>query len=301
MRLRVVGTLLVGVGFATSRAHAADPTKKECIDANVQGQAQQQAGKFRAARTALQLCASSACPASVRDDCASRLDALEKVIPSVVFLAKDPSGHEFTDVSVKIDGEPLADRLDGTALAVDPGQHTFTFELQGRPTFTHSLMVHEGDRAIHERVVVPAETVPAAMPEPAPPAPIAPTQPVTVETPVVTPVAPSSAGQGQRVAGIVLSAVGVAGLGVGGVLGALTGVSWSSSKDNCNLTQCPNRAQALSDRDAALTMATGSNIAFAAGGVLLAAGIVVFLTAPHGGRTVGVLPNAGGATLVGSF
>ena len=120
-------------------------------------------------------------------------------------------------------------------------------------------------------------------------------------------------GRGQRVAGVVLGAVGLAGLGVGAVFGALTIHDWSSSQSECTSpTDCADHGAATQDRDRAETASTISTVGFITGGVLLATGVVAWLTSPQGGgdsvsaaASVRLSPTAapGGAalSLTGSF
>jgi len=243
-RLRGV-TLIAGVlafgTFTVSSARADAPSKRECIDANAQAQLQQKDGKLRAAQTSLRLCTSPSCPAVVRDDCAQRLDALERVLPSLVFEVKDGSGADLTAVRVSLDGQLLAEKLDGTALAVDPGDHAFTFEVAGRSPVTMKLVIREGDRARRERVLIG----PAIAPRPAPVVVVAPTPAVAVEEPKDPPGEPAAdlgmPGSAQRTVGVVVAVGGVVGLGVGGLLAGLASSSWSSSQTNCSAPNvCPN-------------------------------------------------------------
>ena len=41
--------------------------------------------------------------------------------------ARDAKGEDLTEVRLTIDGETVAERLDGRALTLDPGTHTFRF------------------------------------------------------------------------------------------------------------------------------------------------------------------------------
>jgi hypothetical protein len=80
----------------------------------------------------------------------------------------------------------------------------------------------------------------------------------------------------------VTGAAGVAGLAVGGALGGLARSRWSTALAGClggDRTRCS--APAIADGHTASTLATGSTIAFVAGGAALAAGVVVALTAPR--------------------
>lgn len=113
----------------------------------------------------------------------------------------------------------------------------------------------------------------------------------------------------QKVLGLVVGGVGVAGLAVGGVFGLLTSSSYSSQKDNCASPEtCANREGALSDHDSAVTNGTISTIGFIGGGALLVGGAVLFLTAPKAsssstGLTVApsVTASEGGFSVRGVF
>jgi hypothetical protein len=57
----------------------------------------------------------------------------------------------------------------------------------------------------------------------------------------------------------------------------------------------PEGSPAFAQRDSAVTWATVSTVTFVAGGALLAAGAVLYFTAPKGaGPSVGVAPAPGG-------
>jgi hypothetical protein len=131
----------------------AAPSKAECVAANSSAQDLRRAGKLRAAREKLVTCVDSACPGPVREDCAERLQEIDKVAPSVVFDAKDSIGNDLSAVVVTMDGEPLAEKLDGSALPVDPGKHTFRFESRGVKT-EKTLLIHEGEKDRRERIAL---------------------------------------------------------------------------------------------------------------------------------------------------
>ena len=64
-----------------------------------------------------------------------------------MFVAKDSTGHDLTDVHVFEDTHSLADKIDGRSLAVDPGSHAFRFERAGSDPVTVTVVVHEGEHA----------------------------------------------------------------------------------------------------------------------------------------------------------
>jgi hypothetical protein len=252
-----------------------------CIDANAKAQELRRDGKLGAARVELNRCVNRACPGMVRDDCARRLDEVDRVQPTVVFSAKDGDGNDISAVTVSVDGRKLAEHLDGTALAVDPGAHTFTFESSSQPPVTRRFVVHEGEKGRIESIVIgtptarasstPATTTLAATP--------------LATTPVVGSPPPSDvkSGQAQRLGGFVVGGVGVAGLAAGGVFGFLAMSKWHDSQNECGAVCLQqNRPAAVSDHDKAVTFGSVSTAAFIGGGVLLVTGGVLVLTAPHG-------------------
>jgi hypothetical protein len=84
----------------------------------------------------------------------------------------------------------------------------------------------------------------------------------------------------QRIAGLVIGATGLAGLGVGGVFGALALGAYGDSEEGPCDAQNRCTSEGLELRDTADVDATVSTIGFIAGGVLVAGGVVLVLTAP---------------------
>src|SRR3954466_9445241 len=115
------------------RAVAADPTTGDCLTANDKSISLRNEHKLLGARTQLLVCAASSCPAEIRKECTRRIDLINASLPTVVFEAKDGSGNDLSAVTVKMDGELLADKLEGTAISLDPGAHSFTFDAVGQP------------------------------------------------------------------------------------------------------------------------------------------------------------------------
>jgi hypothetical protein len=116
---------------AARPARAADPTMSECLSANESAIKLRGDHKLRQARDQALTCSASTCPGEVRETCQLRVRDLNAAIPTIVFLAKDAAGQDIVAVKVLMDGEPIGDRLDGTAIAVDPGQHKFSFGAPG--------------------------------------------------------------------------------------------------------------------------------------------------------------------------
>lgn len=275
--------LLALIMSAAGPARATGPTTSQCLEANETAITLREQHKLKAARDQSLVCATPTCPGAVRDACQGRVKDLTSTIPTIVFEVKDAAGHELLEVRVTMDGERAADRLDGSALTLDPGSHQFTFEAAGQPTTTQPFLLHDGDRNRHLAVTL------------GPPAP----------TPVATDPVPTDpsrqAGHGRRVAGVVVGSAGLAAVAAGGVFGCLGFSSWSSAN-----AACPTRnncsAAAVSDRSSAVTFATVSNIGFIAGGLLVATGVTIYLTAPKDGAPAAALQvMPGGVSLAGRF
>lgn len=82
----------------------------------------------------------------VRRDCAQWQSEVIAMLPSVVFGAKDKQGRDLFDVTVSMDGEILVRKLDGKSVNVDPGPHTFKFEVAGAPPVVERALVKEGEK-----------------------------------------------------------------------------------------------------------------------------------------------------------
>jgi hypothetical protein len=302
-RFRCVAPLLFTAFFASPKV-LADVTKEQCIDANGQGQELRREGKLSAAREQLRRCASSSCPAMVQDDCTKRLDDLERAQPAIVFDAKDGAGHDVSIVKVTMDGRPLVDKLDGTPLDVDPGEHLFAFILPDRPPVTQTFVLKEGDKERRERVVLGA-AIPPGTSETAPPS----QQSAPSLTP--RPGGDSGAGMGmQKKLGLGAGGIGVAGIAVGSVFGLMTLSEASQQEADCaSATNCAHPSQAASEHSKATTDRTLSMVGFIAGGALLVGGAVLFFTArpssrPHAATALVVPrvgPTGGGISLSGWF
>jgi hypothetical protein len=298
-----LGALLTGLTVSLLAVSAtADVTKEQCVDANGQGQQLRREGKLAAAREQLRLCMKPKCPAIVRDDCTKRLDELEKAQPTIAFTAKDASGADITAIKVTVDDQPLASKLDGTALPVDVGEHTFTFEAPGEPVVTRKLVLTEGEKGRREAITIG---------QAAPP-------PVPARAPIETAAAPAPAndagGPGARkVVGLSVGGAGVVALGVGAAFGFM-----AISKKNQQTTDCPDAAtcttdghsRALDDHSSGMTDSTLSTVGFIAGGALLVGGAILFFTGGHGAGAAessafqvapSVGPGSGGMLVRGAF
>jgi hypothetical protein len=262
-------------------------------------------------RKELRACASPSCKAWMTKDCAQWLGEVEQRIPTVVLEAKGPDGRDVTDVTVTVDGAPIATQIDGAAIEMNPGPRTFVFTAaDGSHAEVHAL-VREGTKA---QPVTAVFTKTAEPPGPGP-APVG-----STVAPAATGGLTSALAEGEpshraplRTVGWAVGGVGVAGLVVGSIFGAVAISKNNESKANahCDANNlCDAAGKSL--RDDALNAATASTAAFIAGGVLVAVGVVLVIAAPHGDSgshgaaarleiTPAVGPGSAGLALGGTF
>jgi hypothetical protein len=197
------------------------------------------------------------------------------------------------------DGRVVPGEELGLPVPVDPGEHTVVVSGPGRnaKTLTARLGPDQPSAVIDIDGLEPA-SVPAT---PAvPPAPTTSALAPGGPSPAPPPVSADGGGATtRRWMGVGVGGAGVVGLGVGAVLGLLAKgqLDQSNQPGGCDATDHCS-AQGLSDRKAAEGLATGATVALVAGGAALAAGAVLYLTAPRGASKVGVVvapvPAAGG-------
>jgi hypothetical protein len=223
-------------------------------------------------------------------------------------------------LSILRDGLPVSIDELGLSVPVDPGDHAVIVSAPGHVQKTFNP--HLGPEAPNATVRVdglddaavapapaPASATPLAAPAAAPGAAAAP-GPAPASAPPATPEAPTTGGDSGktlRIAGIVGMGVGAVGLGLGAVFGVLAKSALDGSNNGpCNATDHCTPA-GLSDRQDASNKATLSTVFFVAGGVIGAAGGVVYLVAPKGTSTSAVtvapapMAGGGGALLSGTF
>jgi hypothetical protein len=140
--------------FGERVALAADPTTADCLAAADRFADLRPQHKLREARDKLLICSAATCPGDVRQECGRRLDEINALMPTIVFETKDGAGNDIAAVRVTMDGQLLATRLEGVALSIDPGEHSFTFEVAGHAPVAKSIVIREGEKDRRERIVV---------------------------------------------------------------------------------------------------------------------------------------------------
>jgi hypothetical protein len=267
-RLALLAALL-GIGVPSS-AHAQEKmTAAACIAANESAGPLRKAGKLRDARARLRSCSSADCPGSVRKDCLSGAMQADLDVPTITFSVQDSSGSDLSAVKVALDGQSLAERLDGKALDVDPGEHVFRFEAVGEPVVEKKLGIIEGQKNRIERVQLGE------------PKPVAPVAILAVPPPAARATNP------RRTLGLAVGGTGLVLLAGGAVAGLIATAEWSAAKTACGPAfpvSCINPATAGSDHSATLAASTVADIALGLGGVAVVTGVALVLLPPPEGE-----------------
>ena len=200
--------------------------------------------------------------------------ALRPRVPRLTLRVTSPA----PGLTVARDGRAVAVPANAVEETLDPGSHTVEATAPGRNAWRTTFVVGPGDA---RTVDIPALAPTAAAAEPAP--------------------APTSGGR-QRPVGFVAGGVGVAALAFGAVAGLIAINGRSDAESKCPSYPTRGTAEGTAANDRAQDWATGSTIAFVAGGVLVAAGVTLVVTSP---RTTGmasrVVATPGGLELRGTF
>jgi hypothetical protein len=145
VRLACLTACIASGGPARAQEADLDGQKIVCREAYANAQLHRQRGELLAARNDLRTCGSETCPAIVQTDCVPWLSEVEASIPTLVLEAR-ADGDAIFEVRVKLDGEPVAERLDGRPIPLDPGTHTLIFDTKGRPTLEQHIIVRAGEK-----------------------------------------------------------------------------------------------------------------------------------------------------------
>ncbi|MCU0659013.1 MAG: hypothetical protein MUF64_28290 [Polyangiaceae bacterium] len=139
------GALAAILGAPTLALGGPAEEKKACLSSYESAQELRRNGSLLASREQMAICARPVCPKSLAADCTRWIEEVQSTIPTVVIEGRDRADRETTAVRVLVDGKPLAERLDGRAIEVDPGPHAFRFEHDGKQQ-EQQVVIREGER-----------------------------------------------------------------------------------------------------------------------------------------------------------
>lgn len=249
--------------------------------------------------------ANAAGKADVEKNAVIRATALEPVLAKLTITLA--SGSDVPGLQVSRDGVALGHAEFGLQIPIDPGVHRIEATAPKKKPWSGQVEVAPKQTDASVTITLAAEDQPATAgtagaagsaqgavaPPPPPPPDSAP--------------ASGSDGRTQRTLGWVGIGLGAAGLVVGSVFG-ITAISKAheATNDGCSGSKCtgPNAPAGLTATTDGQHAATAADVGFIAGGVVLAAGAVLLITAPSG-HGVHVAPTVGrssaGLTLAGEW
>jgi serine/threonine-protein kinase len=224
-----------------------------------------------------------------------RAAALEPTLPKLTIDVAPSVSAAAPGLEVARDGAVVGRAVWGTPVPVDPGTHTLVARAAAHKTWQATVAVESGGRATVTVPLLPPERAPdapsrsASAPANAPEPPVPSTGKAYTRAPAVGAGATQEpAGASQRTWGVVTGSVGLGAVGVGLVLGwiAKSHLDDSNANDHCS---ADNRCDVTgtTDRHEALDTAMASTLTCIAGGVFLAAGVVLYATAPPAQRPRG--------------
>jgi hypothetical protein len=190
-----------------------------------------------------------------------RLQRLEPRLSRITFEVPSPTP---SDLQVQLDTTGLGPATWGTAVPVNPGAHTLVVSASGRRTFTQVVEAPPEGQSVTVRIP-PGERTGAII-NVAPPH----GEPAVTEA--------RSTWTTQRWWGVGVGAIGVLGIGLGTVFGVQAKVDYDLARIGCAGSHCSQAGVDLGNE--AYALGNVSTVAFTAGAALLAAGIVLFATAP---------------------
>jgi hypothetical protein len=231
-------------------------TAQACNAAYERAQVARAGRKLRAARDELLVCSQSKCPGAITADCGPWLREVESTLPSVVVVARDPSGNDVPAVKVSVDGAVLAARLGGVPLEVDPGEHRFVFEPERGQRVEQTLLINVGEKSRLVQVTIRPDG-PAADKAPSP--------------------EPAAETRGSLWPGLLAGTLGL------GSLGASFGLYFVAKGQLNHLrTTCAPGCPAA-DVSSVRTLGIASDVTFGAGLAGLGASVLLFVLRPSSG------------------
>lgn len=211
-----------------------------------------------------------------------------------VRIVVPPEVKALDGLVVKVNDQPAQPELFDAGIPVDKGSVNVVASATGKLDRTQTVTV-DRDKQTLEVTLLPLDAAPA---EPS----VQPAPTTTHEEKAVVTTTPRDDGRSQRTVGYVVGGVGAAALATGTVFGILA--SSASGGATCS-GPCPEGSpeldRARGDYDRANTFGWVSNIAIGAGLVGVAAGVVLYVTAPRAATptalTISPRPLLGGAGL----
>jgi tetratricopeptide (TPR) repeat protein len=233
----------------------------------------------------------------------------DKLEPDLAYLTVTVAPEALVPgLVVRRSSEVIKPDLYGVSIPADPGEINIEASAPGYESQSSKTTLSARDRrtvTIPALKAVPGSTPPRDEVKPEPPTSSQSSMALPHES--ITPEAPPSRSNAGRVVGVVIGGVGLVGVGIGSYFGVRAYQKNRDAKDDyrCSGDVCLDPG-GLSLTDEARDQARLSNIAFAAGGGLLALGIVIYAVSPSQSQSgLSVAPsiasNGAGLSVQGGF
>jgi len=223
-------------------------------------------------------------------------DRIAKLEPQLSYLTIEvaEATRGLPGLKIKRDGADTGLGIIGASVPADPGPSKIDVTAPDHESFSVTVRVQQG---AHQTVLIPSlaatqgpppevAAVAAAQPQQQKPA-----EPAAPPPPPPAPVDENPGGT-QRVIGLVLGGAGLVGVGLGTYFGLSAIDKDKKADEKCTPTLCQEKAD-YDNADSAKSLATASTVTFAIGGGLIAAGAIVFFTAPSKTSSVSLSPLIG--------
>jgi len=225
-------------------------------------------------------------------------DRIAKLEPQLAYLTIEVSEttRSLPGLRLRRDGTETGVGIIGAAVPADPGTSKIEVTAPDHESFSVTVRVQPG---AHQTVLIPTLAATPQGPRPvaaaavvaAPPLAPPPAKPAPPPPPPA-PAADDNPGGTQRVIGLILAGGGLVGVGLGTYFGLSAIAKEERADANCTPTLCQETAD-FENSDAAQSAATASTVSFAIGGGLIAAGAVIYFTAPSKSASVSLAPMVG--------
>ena len=236
--------------------------------------------------------ASAAGNAQREKEARARAAALRPTLSELV-IDVSPAAKALSGLEVTRDGERVGPAQWNVAIPADAGEHRVAATAPGYEAW-QSVVVVKGPGGTFT-AMVPA-LAPAGSAEPAPAS--APPEPAPANASQSA--APSGGLGTQRTVALVAAGVGVVGVVVGTIFGVKSKSEHDEAEKYCDGNRCTD-ARGVSAGNSAYSAGTVSTVAMIIGGVALAAGVTLWLTAPKAPSTAALTLAPGSVHLQGSF
>jgi hypothetical protein len=222
-----------------------------------------------------------------REDFATERSKMLESRLSTLTIRTEGGGAAGIALSVRRDGVSVDPAELGTPIPVDPGRHQVEATASGKAPWSTTIEV-TGEAASVSVDIPKLDEAPGGAP-------------AQSAAPTATPDSAPPHSSIQKPLALGVAGVGLVGLGLGTYFGLSAGSKWDDAKSGCRDYPYDCSAQALEQQSSASSQATVSTIAFIAGGVAVAAGAVLWLTAGSGEGTTAVGVGPGSVVVKGRF